>query len=323
MLLVANSAENLQILINRAKSFFDFVNIKLNPMKCEVFWVNGKSKDQNIIIEGVKKQFVTDSFVKYLEIPLGSRKLCKTKFLETKIQKVLNELDKAEFCRLAINQIVRIIKCYILNKLYFLFANMFIPKGTLAVVDKKVRSVINNFTKGQKLQKSFIYASVKNGGLGLPCMEDEYASYKIHHIANLMATSDGKGILDGYLNYKKKTAQHLDLLGSIDKALEDLKIDWLDWTDFKQKRRSFSWSTNEKTGKPQFRFVDKTTNETIEDNLTNFHSTLINHAKIKYDYDNFSRFNTRGLINCMETGISNFYFKECKARWLMVLQDFI
>jgi hypothetical protein len=130
MLLVANSAENLQILINRAKSFFDFANIKLNPAKCEVFRVNQRSKDQNIIIEGVEKEYVTDRFVKYLGIPLGSRKLCKTKFLESKIQKVLEELDKAEFSGLAINQIVRVVKSYILNKLYFLFANMYIPKGT-------------------------------------------------------------------------------------------------------------------------------------------------------------------------------------------------
>jgi hypothetical protein len=144
-------------------------------------------------------------------------------------------------------------------------------------------------------------------------MEDEYASYKIHHITNLMATTDGKGILDGYLNCKKKTAQHLDLLGSLEKALGDLNIDWLDWNDFKQKRRSFNWTLNEKTGKPQFRFIDKTTKETIEGNLLNFHKTIINHARIKYDYDNYTRFNTRGLINCIEAGMSNFYFKECKA----------
>jgi hypothetical protein len=92
-----------------------------------------------------------------------------------------------------------------------------------------------------------------------------------------------------------------------------LKIDWLDWNDFKQKRRSFNWTLNEKTGKPQFRFIDTTTKETIEGNLMNFHKTIINHARIKYDYHNYSRFNTRGLINCMEAGMSNFYFKECKA----------
>jgi hypothetical protein len=47
--------------------------------------------------------------------------------------------------------------------------------------------------------------------------------------------------------------------------------------------------------------------------LKNIHRSLVNHARIDYDYENYCRFNTRGLINCMETGISNFYFKEYKA----------
>jgi hypothetical protein len=34
--LVSNSGEYFQNLINRAKSFFDFTNIRLNPNKCEV-----------------------------------------------------------------------------------------------------------------------------------------------------------------------------------------------------------------------------------------------------------------------------------------------
>jgi hypothetical protein len=106
MLLVASSAENHQILINRAKSFFDFAKIKLNPSKCEMVWINGKRTHENIVIDGVEKNYVTENFVKYLVIPLGSRKICKTKFVEAKIQKVLEELDKAEFSGLAINQIV-------------------------------------------------------------------------------------------------------------------------------------------------------------------------------------------------------------------------
>jgi hypothetical protein len=48
-------------------------------------------------------------------------------------------------------------------------------------------------------------------------------------------------------------------------------------------------------------------------NLKNIHRSLVNHARIGYDYENYSRFNTRGLINCMKTGISNFYFKNCQA----------
>jgi hypothetical protein len=89
-----------------------------------------------------------------------------------KIQKVLEELDKAEFSRLTINQIIRVIRCYILNKLYYVFANINLLKSALAEVDKKVRHIINNFVKGQYLQRSMINASVRNGGFVVPCMED-------------------------------------------------------------------------------------------------------------------------------------------------------
>jgi hypothetical protein len=55
-------------------------------------------------------------------------------------------------------------------------------------------------------------------------MEDEYAAYKVHYIANLMSTTDGRGILDGYLNMNKKVARHLDLIISLEKALDYRKI---------------------------------------------------------------------------------------------------
>jgi hypothetical protein len=105
------------------------------------------------------------SFVKYLCILMDSRKIGKTKFIEAKIKRVLEELDKVEFSGFAINQIIRVIRCYILNKLYFMFANMNIPKVSLNVIDRKIRKVINQFICGQTIPKSYCYASVKNGGL--------------------------------------------------------------------------------------------------------------------------------------------------------------
>jgi hypothetical protein len=34
---------------------------------------------------------------------------------------------------------------------------------------------------------------------------------------------------------------------------------------------------------------------------------------VKFDYENYSRFNTRNLITCLDAGISNFSFRDCKA----------
>jgi hypothetical protein len=95
----------------------------------------------------------------------------------------------------------------------------------------------------------------------------------------------------------------------------------LDWDEYKWKRRRFEWNTNEKIGKKQFRFDDITTSANYEGNLKNIHLSLVDHARIGYDYEYYCRFNTRGLINYMETGVSNFFFKECKAPLVVMLPD--
>jgi hypothetical protein len=98
----------------------------------------------------------------------------------------------------------------------------------LEIIDKKVRRIVKRFVGGLSLQISFIYASVRNGRLGIPRMMDEYAAYKVHHVASLMSTTDGRGILDGYLNIRKKVAKHLSLIDSLEQALKYLRIKWLD-----------------------------------------------------------------------------------------------
>jgi hypothetical protein len=55
-------------------------------------------------------------------------------------------------------------------------------------------------------------------------MEDEYATYKVHRISNLISTKEGKRILMGYLSFKKKLVCNRDLIGTLKKALEHLKI---------------------------------------------------------------------------------------------------
>jgi hypothetical protein len=85
----------------------------------------------------------------------------------------------------------------------------------------------------------------------------------------------------------------------------------LEWIEGGRKR--FEWNTNEKTGKKQFRFEYITTGINYEGNLKDVHRSLDNHARIGYDYENYCRFNTRDLVNCMEKGVSNIFLMECKA----------
>jgi hypothetical protein len=196
MILISNSEEGLQRQINRAENFFKFANISLNPNKCEVISIKPSKKDRGITISNVLKQYVMNrEFVKYLGIPLGSRKISKKKFIDAKFSKIYEELDKCELWGLAINQQVKVIRSFICNKLYFIFSNMEVGSTYLDELDRRIRKVINRFTGGQSIQKSYLYASAKFGGLGLPCMRDEYAAYKVSHVANLLSTKEGKKIL--------------------------------------------------------------------------------------------------------------------------------
>jgi hypothetical protein len=226
MILMSDTEDNLQVLINKAKQFFDFANIKLNPNKCEVMTVNPNKNDIGIVISGVRKDYISDNgFIKYLGIPLWSKRVGKVKFVESKIKKIFEEIDKLEYSGFAFNQMIRTIKNFITNKLYFCFANMSIDKKYLDMINRRIRKLINNFLKGQSLQLSFIYRNARNGGFGVPNMEDEYAAYKINHMANLLSTKEGKNILIGYLNINKKIAKNQDVIKSFEKALKFLKVE--------------------------------------------------------------------------------------------------
>jgi hypothetical protein len=76
--------------------------------------------------------------------------------------------------------------------------------------------------------------------------EIEYAAFKFHYITNLMYTTSGRGILDGYLNLKREVAKHLSLIDSLEEALNHLRIKWLNWDEFVEKRRKFEWTRNDK-----------------------------------------------------------------------------
>jgi hypothetical protein len=43
-----------------------------------------------------------------------------------------------------------------------------------------------------------------------------------------MSTEEGKMILNGYLNFNKELASNQNLIETLDKALNQLKIRWLD-----------------------------------------------------------------------------------------------
>jgi hypothetical protein len=146
-------------------------------------------------------------------------------------------------------------------------------------------------------------------------MVDEYATYKVSHIVNLLSTVEGKKILEGYINLKGRITKNQDLIFSLQEALDHLKIKWHDWSNFFDQGTKWDWSINEKKkgGEKQFKFVEARSGYKYKGKAENIHKNLIAHARLGYNFNNYYRFNTRSLIGYTEAGVSNFYFRECKA----------
>jgi hypothetical protein len=140
---------------------------------------------------------------------------------------------------------------------------------------------------------------------------------------NLLSTDEVKHILLSNININKKIEKNQDVIKSFEEALKTLKVELPDWERFKREGQEFNWSVNERTGNSEVIMIDKTSGHVYKGKVDNIHKMLITHAKIKYDYENYSRYNTRGLINCLESCVSNFYFKECKASMTDGLARFV
>jgi hypothetical protein len=67
---------NLQTLIKRAKNFFDFADIILYPIKCEVIDINPTRTDKEIRIDIVEKEYIADrKCMKYLGVLMGTKRI--------------------------------------------------------------------------------------------------------------------------------------------------------------------------------------------------------------------------------------------------------
>jgi hypothetical protein len=130
----------------------------------------------------------------------------------------------------------------------------------------------------------------------------------------MLSSEDGKKMLNGYRNLKGKIARNQDLVEDLEKALDAISIKWCDWDDFVLQGINWDWRTNEKDNNHQFfNFIDLTSEHKYKGRKENIHKSVVAHTKVQFDFENYSRFNTRNLITCLDTGVSNFYFRDCKA----------
>jgi hypothetical protein len=106
--------------------------------------------------------FASDlSYIKYLGVPIGSKRIAKKKFAENKLQKIYSELDKLESSNLSINQKLKVIHNFISPQMNYIYSNSYVLKGQAHNLDKRIHRVINKLLGGQKLTKTYLHLFIK------------------------------------------------------------------------------------------------------------------------------------------------------------------
>jgi hypothetical protein len=142
-------------------------NIQLNPKKCEILKI-GKDRNVEFIIQDpISKKSNTiqckdgTNVVRYLGIPLATRKIAKMKWCQSQLSKMHYKATKLSEAGLKITQLIAGIKTFVLQKAEFLLRHTCVSKITLSRLDTYFRKLVNGAIGGIPLTKETFYLQVK------------------------------------------------------------------------------------------------------------------------------------------------------------------
>jgi hypothetical protein len=103
-------------------------------------------------LERVEECGIKDT-VKYLGVPLSTRKLQKMKFNKYRIEKTMKILERSRYSGLKITQIIDAIRRFILPRLDYTMMNSVLGITELNKLDGFIRNMINEMIRGPALSK--------------------------------------------------------------------------------------------------------------------------------------------------------------------------
>lgn len=177
ILLISDSEENMNKLIERVREFTKISGMELAPNKC-VAYVYGISRaqrrfyDANIKIgDHAIRVAKKDETIRYLGAPINARKTDRLKQVKITEAEFRILLEKVTQSKLAIVQKIDAIKRFLLPKWEYEFMVNQVRAHTIDRMDRAVRVSINKIVRA-KLPIAVFHASWKDGGLGIPSMKD-------------------------------------------------------------------------------------------------------------------------------------------------------
>ncbi|GMO18120.1 MAG: hypothetical protein Ta2E_09230 [Mycoplasmoidaceae bacterium] len=197
LLIYSRGNEEMKTLMKVVEDYMNYATISFDRSKCKIILNNPQRnhiekislKNENGSYEEVEILELKDA-LKYLGVPLRTRKLANLRFYNNNIRKVKNLINLISCSGLKISQVIPAIKIFILPKLDYLMANSVMEMGKLKELDLFIHGSIHKLIGGPHLRKSLYYLSWKDWGFGLKSMEERYAVMKLNNTAQLFLKND-------------------------------------------------------------------------------------------------------------------------------------
>jgi hypothetical protein len=130
LLVFSENKEDLNQIVSALTTYMSFAGICFNPDKCKLI-VNNASNDfvaeltlpNEFGQEQVVERCEANQTIKYLGAPLGTKRLSKMRFNNSKIESVKKILSRLDRSVLKITQIVDAIRTFVIPKLDYCFMN--------------------------------------------------------------------------------------------------------------------------------------------------------------------------------------------------------
>jgi hypothetical protein len=172
ILLFSNSYESVVTLVGVVNDFNWGSNIQLNSKKCEILKIGRDYNSEFTIQDPISKESNIISckdgtnVVRYLGIPLATRKIAKMKWCQGKLSKIYHKANKMAESVLKITQVIVAIKTFVLPMAEFLLRHTWVSKITLKNLDRYFRKLVNGKSGGIPKTHDTFYIQAKDGGFG-------------------------------------------------------------------------------------------------------------------------------------------------------------
>ena len=199
MALVSKEKAQMDRALELCTEFFEKVGLEVNAAKCAGLRIVPKKGKTWRVDSGVDYKVAGETiprvnpgeFVKYLGI-----KINPTKWVKANPSKQLDEYcDRiSESGMLKPYQKIHLMDKYVIPKFAYTFVvGENCTRKTLKSMDLKIRSVVKNWLHLPACTPTgFIYTAVRDGGLGLPCLEFKIPAERIGLLHGLSAATDNR-----------------------------------------------------------------------------------------------------------------------------------